>query len=120
MLSFIAEYSLEEVMLIDSPDKSACLSLAIQKLIETGKNKNKNNKKKKKKKNNKKKKKKQLMSDGNDQNGNKLRRYRTYKTQFKTEDYVKINMSRDKRKTLAKFRSCNLPLEIEMGRYTRP
>ena len=25
MLSFIAEYSLEEVMLVDSPDKSACL-----------------------------------------------------------------------------------------------
>ena len=29
-------------------------------------------------------------------------------------------MSRDQRKVLAKFRSCNLPLEIEKGRYTRP
>ena len=60
------------------------------------------------------------MSDGNDQKGNKLRTYRTYKTQFKTEEYVKINTSRDQRKILAKLRSCNLPLEIEKGRYTRP
>ena len=56
------------------------------------------------------------MSNGNDQNGNK----RKNKTQFKTEDYVKINMSRDQRKGLAKFTCCNLPLEIEKGRNTRP
>ena len=55
----------------------------------------------------------------NDQNGNKLRVYRTYKTQFKTEDYVKNNMSRVQCKLLAKFRSCNFPLEIEKGRCTR-
>ena len=29
-------------------------------------------------------------------------------------------MSRGHRRVLAKFRSCNLPLTIETGRYTRP
>ena len=29
-------------------------------------------------------------------------------------------MSRDQRRILSKFRSCNLPLAIETGRYTRP
>ena len=37
-----------------------------------------------------------------------------------TEHYVKLNMSRDQRRILAKLRSCILPLEIEKGRYTRP
>ena len=104
MLSFIAENNLEDVMLVDKPDKAACITLAKQKLIHTETVKWQA----------------KLMSNGNDQNGNKLRTYRTYKTQFKTEDYVKINMSRDQRKVLAKFRCCNLPLEIEKGRYTRP
>ena len=39
---------------------------------------------------------------------------------FKTEHYVKLNMSRDQRRLLSKFRACNLPLAIETGRYTRP
>ena len=66
-------------MLVDSPDKSACLSLAKQKLIETETEKWQM----------------KLMSNGHDQNGDKLRTYRTYKTQFKPVDYFKINMSRD-------------------------
>ena len=37
-----------------------------------------------------------LMRDGTlDTNGNKLRTYRLYKNDFKTEYYVKLNMSRD-------------------------
>ena len=104
MMSFIAELNLADVMLVDRPVKSACIHRAKQRLkqaeIESWKNK--------------------LMQNGNDQNGNKLRTYRTYKSQFQIEHYVKLNMSRDQRKVLAKFRSCNLPLEIEKGRYTRP
>ena len=92
-------------LLTDKPEeKTRCINLAKERLrhaeIEKWKNK--------------------LMHGGNDQNGNKLRTYRTYKTEFQTEHYVKVNMSRDQQKVLAKFRSCNLPLEIEIGRYTRP
>lgn len=61
------------------------------------------------------------MSNGkNANNGNKLRTYRLYKSNFQTETYVKINMSRDQRRILSKFRCCNLPLAIETGRYTKP
>ena len=35
MLSFIAENNLEDVMLVDKPDKAACITLAKQKLIHT-------------------------------------------------------------------------------------
>ena len=104
MLSFISEHNLENAMLVERPNKSACILLTRQKLTET------ENEKWRQK----------LMSNGSEQNGNKLRTYRTYKTQFETEHYVKLNMSRDQRRILAKFRSCNLPLEIEKGRYTRP
>ena len=61
-----------------------------------------------------------LMRDGNAENGNKRRTYRQYKNVFKTEYYVKCNISRGHRRVLAKFRSCNLPLAIETGRYIRP
>ena len=61
-----------------------------------------------------------LMSEGNAENGNKLRTYRRYKYVLRTEYYVQSNMSRGHRRVLAKFRSCNLPLAIETGRYTRP
>ena len=51
----------------------------------------------------------QLLNVRNDsKNSNKLRTYRTYKTIFTTE------------RILAKFRSCNLPLAVETGRYTKP
>ena len=62
-----------------------------------------------------------LLSNGKDYNsGNKLRTYRLYKSTFKTETYVKLNMRRHQRRILSKFRSCNLPLAIETGRYTKP
>ena len=54
MLSFIAQYKLEKVILVDSPDKSACLTLAKQKQMQTETEKWQI----------------KLMSDGNDQNGN--------------------------------------------------
>ena len=44
--------------------------------------------------------------------------YRTYKTTIRTECYVKSNTRRDHRRILAQFRSCNLPLAIETGRFT--
>ena len=43
-----------------------------------------------------------------------------YKDTLRTEFYVKSNLRKDQRRILAKFRSCNLPLAIETGRYTRP
>ena len=100
MLSFTSDFSLKNAMLVDRPEKSVCISLAKQKLTEM------ENEKWQQK----------LMCNGSEQNGNK----RTYKTQIETEHYVKLNMSRDQRRILAKFKSCNLPLEIENGRYTRP
>ena len=57
-----------------------------------------------------------LKRNGTNVNGNKLRTYREYKTNFKPEYYVKCNMSRDQRRILSKFRSCNLPLAIKTGR----
>ena len=72
-------------MLDVRPEKSACSSLAKQRLrqteIENGKRK--------------------LMDNRNNQHGNKLRTYRTYKTQFQAEHYVKMNMRMDQRKVLA-------------------
>ena len=61
-----------------------------------------------------------LMTNGNTENGNKLRTYRQYKNDFKIEHYVKFNMDRGQRRVLAIFRSCNLPLAIETGRFNRP
>ena len=85
MLSFISDYNLQNAMLVDRPEKSVCIWLAKQKLTEI------ENEKWQQK----------LMSNGSEQNGNKLRTYRTYKTQFETEHYVKLNMSRDQRRILA-------------------
>ena len=61
-----------------------------------------------------------LHRNGSVDNGNKLRTYRCYKKEYCTENYVLLNMNRDQRRILAKFRSCNLPLAIETGRYSRP
>ena len=61
------------------------------------------------------------MSDGKDtNNGNKLRTYRLYKSTFQADSYVKFYMSRDQFRILSKFRSCNLPLAIETGHFTKP
>ena len=61
-----------------------------------------------------------LYNDTNNPNGNKLRTYRTYKTEVKTERYLTIQIPRNVRRTVALFRSGSLPLSIETGRYTRP
>ena len=89
---------------VNKPSKSICLKQAKQKLQDQDKVKWLMS----------------LNSNGTSVNGNKLRTYREYKTDFKPEYYVKCSMSRDQRRILSKFRSCNLPLAIETGRYTRP
>ena len=61
-----------------------------------------------------------LWDDSNQENGNKLRTYRLYKTDLITEDYVNISMDRSHRRILARFRSGSLPLFIETGRYAKP
>ena len=60
------------------------------------------------------------MSNGNTENGNKEWTYREYKNVLRQTTYVKCNIDRGHRRVLAKFRSCNLPLAIETGRYNGP
>ena len=92
-------------MLAPSPNKSACLKVAREKLLQIDKQKWEN----------------ALVSNGRDENkGNKLRTYSTYKNASCTEFYAKLNTRRDHRRILARFRSCNLPLAIETGRFTNP
>ena len=52
---------------------------------------------------------------GNGQN--KLRTYRTFKTEYKEENYVKILLPLSHRSALAKFRMGIAPIRIETGRY---
>ena len=47
----------------------------------------------------------------------KLRTYRLYKSNFGEELYVGNILSKQQRMTIAKLRSCTLPLAIETGRY---
>ena len=47
----------------------------------------------------------------------KLRTYRVFKTEFKCEDYVKLNVKKCKRSVLCQFRTGILPLRVETGRY---
>ena len=47
----------------------------------------------------------------------KLRTYRVFKTEFKTEEYVKLNMYKNERSIMCQFRSGVLPLRIETGRF---
>ena len=61
-----------------------------------------------------------LWNDHNSPNGNKLRTYRTYKTEPCVEPYLLLNVPRFQRRTLAKLRIGVLPLEIETGRHSRP
>ena len=61
-----------------------------------------------------------LFNDSHQENGNKLRTDRLYKTHLIPEMYVKLNMDRSHRRVLAKFRSGSLPLHIETGRYSKP
>lgn len=47
----------------------------------------------------------------------KLRTYRIFKTDFKCEDYVRLNLTKYERSLLCQFRCGILPLRIETGRY---
>ena len=53
------------------------------------------------------------------QSQNKLRTYRLYKSEYKPENYVCMNLSKNVRSKLAKLRSSTLPLRIETGRFER-
>ena len=48
---------------------------------------------------------------------NKLRTYRRFKFKYKSENYIKIGLSRGHRNTNAKFRIGIAPLRLETGRY---
>ena len=48
---------------------------------------------------------------------NKLRTYRLFKTEFKTESYLYCPMTRAHRRSYARFRSGVAPLRLETGRY---
>ena len=61
-----------------------------------------------------------LWNDVNKPNGNKLRTYRTYKTELHVEPYLLLNVSKLQRRSLAKLRLGVLPLAIETGRHSRP
>ena len=48
----------------------------------------------------------------------KLRAYKTFKSELKTEAYVKANvLNTRQRSTISKMRTGTYPLEIELGRY---
>ena len=49
--------------------------------------------------------------------GNKLRTYKLFKSDFKTEAYVKTVFTKSNRAALAKFRSGTAPIRLETGRY---
>lgn len=50
----------------------------------------------------------------------KLRTYRTYKNQLKTEKYLFRYMSKKQRSFYVKFRCGTFPINIELGRYRNP
>ena len=105
VIKLFDKLGISDSLLVDKPCKTTCMNLAVGRLSEMHIMSWNSS----------------LVSDGRDvNNGNKLRTYRTYKTEYKTEPYVLLNMSRDQRRVLSKFRCCNLPLAIETGRFTKP
>ena len=62
---------------------------------------------------------KNRMNARNGNGRNKLRAYRQYKQEFKSETYLKYSMSRAHRSAYAKFRCGVVPIRIETGRYER-
>ena len=50
---------------------------------------------------------------------NKLRTYRTFKSQYKTEPYLNCIMPKTHRSAYAKFRCGMAPIRLETGRYER-
>ena len=61
-----------------------------------------------------------VKAERNPMENQNIRLYRTYKTTLSTQCYAKSKMGRDHQCIFARFRSCNLPLAIEMGRFTKP
>jgi hypothetical protein len=61
-----------------------------------------------------------LWNDINKPNGNKLRTYRTYKSELVVEPYLLLNHSVYQRRSPSRLRIGVLPLEIETGRHCRP
>ena len=60
-----------------------------------------------------------LFDDRGNENGNKLRSYRTYKTIFVKEEYLNILDNRQQRSKFAKLRLSCHKLHIETGRYAK-
>ena len=58
-----------------------------------------------------------LFIDDGQINVNKLRTYRLYKSDLRTEGYIKFPFSGDRSRILAMFRYGSLPLSIEIGRF---
>ena len=54
------------------------------------------------------------------QNSEKLRTYRTFKTIFKFENYIKDICNVTDRYSMSRYRTSNHRLQIELGRYTIP
>ena len=69
MQKFSETHNIEELMLIESPNKTVCISAVRDILTEIDNTKWYQ----------------KLMNTGNTENGNKLRTYRQYKSVFKTE-----------------------------------
>ena len=55
----------------------------------------------------------------NSNGGNKLSRYKTFKTDYVVETYVKCLMARAHRSALSEFRLGVAPIRVETGRYER-
>ena len=60
-----------------------------------------------------------LWDDSGLVNGNKLRTYRTFKTELVLSNYVSLNIPMYKKKVFSMLRCGSLPLEIEKGRQCR-
>ncbi len=105
VVKLVRSVGMDNVLMCDTPNRRSCVKLATSKLKDLDSTTWSE----------------MLWNDRrNMDNGNKLRTYRTYKSALETECYVKQIINRDHRRILAKFRSCNLPLAIETGRYARP
>lgn len=63
----------------------------------------------------------ELWNDkGNGDNGNKLRTYRTFKSEIGCEQYLTQLIPRHHRRVYSSFRCGSLPLRVETGRYSKP
>ncbi len=61
-----------------------------------------------------------LWDDKDLPNGNKMRTYRTYKSELSVSSYVSLNVPQYKKKIFSMLRCGCLPLEIEKGRHCKP